>query len=255
HGSELRRIPFWVEVSRPALASERHILLRRPGTYTGTTAGGATKVVRYRYPLADGAWPGPEVVYRIRITRRVANFGVAVTSGKAVPHVVYAGDENHLTGYAGLPRALNPYTAGFGDARPIAGAILPLPGLYDIVFDTRSVTAAGPFTFRYWVNDTTPPRLRLARRARRDGLARGRRRRCGRRPGLGQRDRRRQARRRDLCRRADRRPHDAGRARAARARLRLPGGEERRGRGGDLAQHRDVHRQRPGQQLATRILR
>ncbi|HZQ03926.1 MAG TPA: S8 family serine peptidase [Gaiellaceae bacterium] len=165
HGSELRRIPFWVEVSRPALASERHILLRRPGTYTGTTAGGATKVVRYRYPLADGAWPGPEVVYRIRITRRVANFGVAVTSGKAVPHVVYAGDENHLTGYAGLPRALNPYTAGFGDARPIAGAILPLPGLYDIVFDTRSVTAAGPFTFRYWVNDTTPPRLRLARGA------------------------------------------------------------------------------------------
>src|SRR5581483_7399416 len=157
HGSELRRIPFWVEVSRPALASERHILLRRPGTYTGTTAGGATKVVRYRYPLADGAWPGPEVVYRIRITRRVANFGVAVTSGKAVPHVVYAGDENHLTGYAGLPRALNPYTAGFGDARPIAGAILPLPGLYDIVFDTRSVTAAGPFTFRYWVNDTTTP--------------------------------------------------------------------------------------------------
>ena len=43
------------------------------------------------------------------ITRPVANFGVAVTSGKAIPHVVYAGDENHLVGYPGLPEVLNPY--------------------------------------------------------------------------------------------------------------------------------------------------
>jgi len=160
HGTDVRRIPFWLEVSRPALAGERHIPLTRPGTYEGTTAGGARKILRYRYPLADGPFPGPEVAYRVRITRPIANFGVAVTAGRVVPHVVYAGDEDHLTGYAGLPRSLNPYTSGFGDTRPIAGAILPLPGVYDIVFDTRSAAAAGPFTFRYWVNDTTPPRLR-----------------------------------------------------------------------------------------------
>src|SRR5579862_4984712 len=160
-GSNTRRIPYWIEVSRPALAQERHIMLTHPGTYTGTTLGGARKILQYRYPFADGNWPGPEVAYRIRITKPVANFGVAVLSGKAVPHVVYAGDEDHLTGYAGLPRVLNPYTSGFGDTRPIAGALLPLPGLYDIVFDTRSEAQAGRFTFRYWVNDTTPPRLRL----------------------------------------------------------------------------------------------
>jgi hypothetical protein len=39
--------------------------------------------------------------------------------------------------------------------------VLPAPGLYDIVFDTRSAATAGRFTFRWWVNDVTPPRLRL----------------------------------------------------------------------------------------------
>ena len=161
HAGETRRIPFWLEVSRPQLADERHIPLTHPGTYTGTTVGGAMKILNYRYPLVDGSYPGPEVAYRVQITKPVANFGVVVLSGHAVPHVVYAGDENHLTGYAGLPRTLNPYTTGFGDERPIAGALLPLPGAYDIVFDTRSAALAGPFTFRFWINDTTPPSLHL----------------------------------------------------------------------------------------------
>ena len=37
----------------------------------------------------------------------------------------------------------------------------PLPGDYDIVFDTLSASSAGPFTFRFWIGDTTPPRLKL----------------------------------------------------------------------------------------------
>jgi hypothetical protein len=78
-----------------------------------------------------------------------------------VPHVVYGGDENHLVGYAGLPQALNPYLKSFGQDRPVAGAILPTPGVYDIVFDTRSAAAAGRFEFRFWENDTRPPALRL----------------------------------------------------------------------------------------------
>jgi hypothetical protein len=120
-------------------------------------------VLRYRYPdRGDTIYPGPEVVYRVKLTQRVANFGVVTLSGHAVPHVVYAGDENHLTGYAGLPLNLNPYFDSFGDLRPIAGAILPVPGTYDIVFDTRGRSQAGPFQFRYWVNDTKPPVLRLA---------------------------------------------------------------------------------------------
>jgi hypothetical protein len=44
---------------------------------------------------------------------------------------------------------------------PIAGVDVPSAGPYDIVFDTRSAAQAGPFTFRYWVNDVTPPKLRV----------------------------------------------------------------------------------------------
>ncbi len=78
-----------------------------------------------------------------------------------IPHVVFDGDENHLVGFPGLPTTLNPYLSSFGEARPVAGAILPANGTYDIVFDTRAGVRPGPFTFRFWVNDTTPPQLRV----------------------------------------------------------------------------------------------
>ena len=45
---------------------------------------------------------------------------------------------------------------------PVAGVDVPASGPYDIVFDTRSAGQAGPFTFRYWVNDVTPPKLRVS---------------------------------------------------------------------------------------------
>jgi subtilisin family serine protease len=161
-GADTRRIPFWLDVDHPLLGTESAVRLAGPGLHTGTTAGGERRISAYRYPSGgDGTYPGPEVVYRVTVSKRVANFGVAVLSGRAIPHVVYAGDENHLTGYAGLPQALNPYFKSFGELRPVAGAVLPLAGAYDVVFDTRSGAGAGPFTFRYWVDDTTPPRLRL----------------------------------------------------------------------------------------------
>jgi hypothetical protein len=161
-GSDTRRIPFWVDVSHPLLGTEPDRPLTSPGLHTGTTAGGQRKVSRYRYPTeGDGTYPGPETVYRVTITRPVANFGVAVTAGRVLPHVVFAGDENHLVGYAGLPEAINPYFKSFGEERPVAGAILPLPGAYEVVFDTRSATPPGSFRFRFWMNDTKPPTLRV----------------------------------------------------------------------------------------------
>jgi subtilisin family serine protease len=161
-GDDTRRIPFWLAVSRPVLGTEAYSLLERPGVYRGTTAAGMAKISRYRYPTGgDEPYRGPEVVYRVKITKPVANFGAAVLSGQAVPHVTYAGDEDHLVGYPGLPQAINPYFSGFGERRPIAGAVLPLPGTYDIVFDSRSRAEAGAFTFRFWVGDTRPPRLRV----------------------------------------------------------------------------------------------
>ena len=86
-----------------------------------------------------------------------------MTSGHAKPHVTFDGAEDHLVGYPGLPIDLNPYRQSYGTGVPVAGAVLPAAGFYDIVFDTRSSADAGPFSFRYWVNDTTPPALHLVR--------------------------------------------------------------------------------------------
>ena len=161
NGTATRRIPFLTVVSHPVLAQAKATLLPRTGTYSGTTVGGTKLVRTYRYPTgSDGIFTGPEVVYRVHVGR-AANFGVAVTTGDAVPHVVYNGDENHLTGYTALPIQLNPYKKEYGARRLISAAVLPLAGTYEIVFDTPAGTRPGPFTFRYWVNDTTPPKLRV----------------------------------------------------------------------------------------------
>ncbi len=95
----------------------------------------------------------------------MANFGVHVVShapGVTVtPRVVRNGDENRLTGYVGLPGDLNPYREQLGESVPIAGAVLPGPGKYSIVFDSAGRRAAGKFTFRLWINDVTPPAVKL----------------------------------------------------------------------------------------------
>jgi len=174
-GTVTRRIPFWFRITVPQLGRDRHRTLSRPGIYQGNTRRGASRVSCYRYPsnpFALGIAPclqGPEQVFRIVLKRQVANFGVVLLSHargtRVQPRVVRAGDENRLTGYAGLPLNLNPYQSTFDQLSPTAGAVRPDAGAYDIVFDTPSRRAAGKFSFRFWVNDTTPPRLRLLTRA------------------------------------------------------------------------------------------
>ena len=163
-GTDVRRMPFWFAVSAPKLAGEAKIALKKPGTYRGNTAGGPSLISTYRYPTGgDVPYAGPERAYRVSITGHPANFGVVVTSGHAKPHVTFDGAEDHLVGYPGLPIDLNPYRQTYGTDVPVAGAVLPAAGFYDIVFDTRSSADAGPFSFRYWVNDITPPVLHVVR--------------------------------------------------------------------------------------------
>jgi subtilisin family serine protease len=174
-GAVSRRIPFWFRVSNPQLGSDPHGRLGRPGVYRGTTARKAARVSCYRYPAdpsplgVPGCLRGPEQVFRVSLRQPVANFGVAIISrGPGVrvqPRVVYAGDEDRLTGYAGLPLNLNPYLSAFGEVVLVAGAIRPAAGAYDVVFDTPSRRSAGAFTFRFWVDDTTPPRITLQSRS------------------------------------------------------------------------------------------
>ena len=101
--------------------------------------------------------------------RPVANLGVAITSRapgvRVEPRLVADGDENRLTGYAALPFDLNPYVDEFESPVLAAGAIMPAPGAYAVVFDSTTRAGAGKFRFRFWVDDTTPPLARLVGRS------------------------------------------------------------------------------------------
>jgi subtilisin family serine protease len=169
-GGDVRRIAFWFHVEVPKLALDPHRTLRTPGVYRGDTAGRASRVTTYRYPV-EGLAPGvpthlggPEQVFRFTLRRQVANFGVVVTGharGVSVsPRLVSGDDENHVVGYTGVPASLNPYQ-GFSRPEPVVGAVLPDPGRYEFVFDTPTGAMPGAFTFRFWVNDTSPPSIRL----------------------------------------------------------------------------------------------
>ena len=154
-----------------ALARHTVTTLPRPGLYRSTTRGQGSFTARYRYPESPSGvgvtttLRGPERVFQVRLAKRVANFGVVVTQrarGSSVePRVVSGLDENRLTGYAALPLNHNPYMDEFDSGVLAAGALSPAPGTYAIVFDSAGRTGAGTFSFRYWVNDVTPPTLRL----------------------------------------------------------------------------------------------
>ena len=174
-GSAVRRIPFWFRVESPKLGGDPVTQLTAAGVHKGQMRGKRSLVSSYRYPADPQSVPGaagPEQVFRVRITRPVANFGVVLlkSAGSArsrpSPRVVAAGNENRLTGNAGLPLVINPYLDSFGTSRPVAGAIRPGPGTYDVVFETPAAPppGAGAYTFRYWVNDVTPPSVRLLAR-------------------------------------------------------------------------------------------
>jgi hypothetical protein len=168
-GAEQRRIPYWFRVATPALAAAQTTPLAKTGTYSGDTRGHPALVDTYRYPAdprelgVPRMLLGPEQVFRVSLGKPVANFGAAVTGGSSLvqPRVVRAGDENRLLGELALPFNANPYLPGYGVPTRVAGAALPGAGDYDIVFDSPTASGAGPFTFRFWIGDTTPPSVRL----------------------------------------------------------------------------------------------
>jgi len=165
-----RRVPYWAHVETPVLAKLRATPLTRPGTYTGT-ATGRSRINAYRYPDDPTGFgvptqlDGPERVFRIKLPRAASNMGVAIVArapGSTITaRLLYAGDENRLTGAAGLPLDINPYSKRYDTPAPVVGAIAPPAGAYDVVFDSRSLDSGGRFTFRYWVDDFKPPTVRL----------------------------------------------------------------------------------------------
>ncbi len=174
--NDTRRIPFWGRVSVAALQKHQSTrALTRPGVSTATTAGRPRYVSRYRYPEnprglgVTTVLSGPELVYRVSVGRGLANFGVVVTQrsrGTTVePRVVAGQDENRLTGNAGLPVDYNAYLPTFREPVLAVGALSPAAGEYAVVFDSATAAGAGRFTFRFWIDDLTPPTVRIRDRS------------------------------------------------------------------------------------------
>jgi subtilisin family serine protease len=169
-GNDVRRVPFWMHVEIPQLGLDPRTPLARAGLYHGDTAGKASRVSSYRYPdkgIASGVptdLSGPEQVFTFTLRKPVANFGAVVLTHdpdvKVSPRLVRSGDENRLVGDPGLPTTNNPYN-GLEHPYPVVAAILPRLGAYDLVFDTPAGAKPGRFLFRFWINDTTPPKVRL----------------------------------------------------------------------------------------------
>ena len=253
-GAEKRRIPYWFRTGAARLANAKTTPLRRAGSYSSTTKGGAARITSYSYPQSPSGFgfspklPGPERVFRLTLGRPATNFGVVVTSrAKGVrvePRIVHAGDERRLTGYAALPFNLNPYLRTFGEPVLAAGTILPAAGAYDIVFDSRSGCERGEVRVPFLAQRLDAARSRPedeARQARRSAGRRGHGSRGRGRPGLARRPGRRQGASRAAWRASTVRvPTDGtpqGQAHAAVPGLRLPGDAEHGERRPDPAEH------------------
>ena len=173
-GADVRRVPVWARVTSASLARHNAGTLARPGVYRSTTAGRPSVVSRYRYPETPRGigvttmLNGPERVFRFRIAKPLrtrASSSRSSARGSAVePRIVAGVDENRLTGYAGLPVNHNPYMDEFRERVGAAAVLSPARGEYAVVFDSATRAGAGAFTFRYWVNDVTPPTVRLRAR-------------------------------------------------------------------------------------------
>jgi minor extracellular serine protease Vpr len=176
-GSVTRRVPYFFLVERPALATEPVHPLET--VVTGDTRTGTSRVDAYRYPVAPfGNQPdappmdetGGELLYRTLIADPVANAGVSVeiaSAGAQIdPFYLGAADENAVEGFAGTPVDVNALTYDYLVPVGAAGASFPTPGRFWVAVDSGLVrftnrSAAGAFVLRSWVNDVTPPSLRL----------------------------------------------------------------------------------------------
>ena len=176
-GAVTRRIPYLFVVDAPALAAAPAQALRT--TQTGSTGNGTGRVVAYRYPSAPfGNQPdrepmvedGVERVYTTTIPRGAVNTGVSILEeapgARADPFFLGAKDESTVQGLAGTPVDVNQLTYDYLSPIGAAGAAFPQPGRYYVAVDAgrdrlTDKSLAGRYVLRSWVNDVSPPTLRL----------------------------------------------------------------------------------------------
>jgi hypothetical protein len=135
----------------------------------------------YRYPSEPFGPPptyvgkpmdesGAEQVYVTHLNQPAANLGVAVeaaSQGSQIdPWLLGSLDENDVQGYAGTPVDVNSLTFDYSIDIGAAGAMFPRQKAYYVAVDSGSDIFTGEhlpgqYVLRSWVNDVTPPSLRV----------------------------------------------------------------------------------------------
>ncbi|MDX6619386.1 MAG: minor extracellular serine protease Vpr [Gaiellales bacterium] len=163
-GTQTLHIRWWGYVERPRLAKAHSRRLTAGGWHTGDTRDGATLVSHYRWPAGPAgsglprAYPGREQLWSFTVPRGARNAGVEA-DGAVVPQILLARDENRLAGEPALPSVGNPYLETYGRFERVSGLLVPAPGRYFVVVETRPGHRPGPYRLRLWINDRTPPRI------------------------------------------------------------------------------------------------
>ncbi len=181
-GSVTRKIPYEFFVGRPQLAlmdAKRLVKFQ-----VGTTVRGPNRVSTYCCPAAPfGPSPdyvgaamdetGSETLYVTSVDRPVANLGVAVEAaqGGSLVHPWFLGSPNErdVQGFAGTPVNGNLLMFDYRVDLGAAGASFPKQQRFWIAVDSGSdpfthKPLPGAYILRSWVNDVTPPSIRLLTR-------------------------------------------------------------------------------------------
>ena len=179
NGSDVRRVPYYFAVDRPGAEIGPVLPLKK--FQSGDTRKGTSNINQYRFPTSPFGPPpaytgaqmdeaGAETLYSLHINQPVANAGaaiVAVSPGALVePWFLGSRNENDVQGYAGTPVDANVLTRDYKLDIGVAGVVFPREKVYYVsvdsgrdIFTGRSL--AGAYVLRSWVNDVTPPRLKL----------------------------------------------------------------------------------------------
>jgi hypothetical protein len=178
-GTVTRRIPYYFEVTKPALENVPATELKT--FVTGDTIRGENRVSQYRWP----SWPfgpppsytgaamnenGAEHLYTTLLSVPAINLGVSVlaqSSNSLIdPWLLGSPNENDVQGIAGTPVNSNSLMFDFKADVEAAATVFPRTKRYYVSVDSGSdpftgQAFPGQYLLRTWVDDLTPPAMRL----------------------------------------------------------------------------------------------
>jgi minor extracellular serine protease Vpr len=178
-GSDVRRVPYYFSVERPAAEVLPAVRLKK--FQQGDTRRGSSNVSQYRFPTSPFGPPptytgqpmdesGAEKLYYVHVNQPAANVGVAVVGSSrgalVEPWFLGSRDENDVQGFAGTPVDANLLTPDYRLDVGVAGVVFPRQKRYYVAVDSgRDIFTGGPlagaYVLRSWINDVTPPRLKV----------------------------------------------------------------------------------------------